>query len=93
MCVADCAGSGAVATLGCCPRELGRSECRQSGKDELAEGVYAAIHKDGGGAIGNAGIVDLGDADLARECPQESSAIAREIADRTQEVFCLGHAG
>ena len=28
---------------------------------ELAEGVYAVIHIDGGTAIGNAGIVDLGD--------------------------------
>lgn len=31
---------------------------------QLAEGVYAAIHRDGGGAIGNAGIVDLGDRTL-----------------------------
>ncbi|MBE0432356.1 MBL fold metallo-hydrolase [candidate division WOR-3 bacterium] len=28
--------------------------------EQLADGVYAAIHKDGGGAISNAGIVDLG---------------------------------
>ena len=31
---------------------------------QLAEGVYAAIHMEGGGAIGNAGIVDLGDRTL-----------------------------
>jgi cyclase len=31
---------------------------------ELADGVYAAIHIDGGAAIGNAGIVDLGDRTL-----------------------------
>jgi len=31
---------------------------------QLAEGVYAAIHMDGGAAIGNAGIVDLGDRTL-----------------------------
>lgn len=30
----------------------------------LAEGVYAAIHKAGGGAVANAGIVDLGDSTL-----------------------------
>ncbi len=30
----------------------------------LADGVYAAIHIDGGGAFGNAGIVDLGDRTL-----------------------------
>ena len=31
---------------------------------ELATGVYAAIHRPGGGAICNAGIVDLGDRTL-----------------------------
>jgi cyclase len=31
---------------------------------QLADGVYAAIHVDGGTAIGNAGIVDLGDRTL-----------------------------
>jgi len=31
---------------------------------ELCEGVYAALHKDGGGAICNSGIVDLGDRTL-----------------------------
>jgi cyclase len=29
--------------------------------EELASGVYACIHKSGGGAYSNAGIVDLGD--------------------------------
>lgn len=32
--------------------------------EELARGVFAAIHKDGGGAICNAGVVDLGDRTL-----------------------------
>jgi glyoxylase-like metal-dependent hydrolase (beta-lactamase superfamily II) len=32
--------------------------------EKLADGVYAAIHKDGGGAICNAGIVGLGDRTL-----------------------------
>lgn len=32
--------------------------------EELTHGVFAAIHKDGGGAICNAGIVDLGDRTL-----------------------------
>jgi cyclase len=31
---------------------------------QLADGVYAAIHIDGGAAIGNAGIIDLGDRTL-----------------------------
>ncbi|MGD9001902.1 MAG: MBL fold metallo-hydrolase, partial [Anaerolineae bacterium] len=36
-------------------------ESRHFRLQELADGVYAAIHIDGGAAIGNAGIVDLGD--------------------------------
>ena len=32
--------------------------------EQLADGVYAAIHSEGGEAIGNAGIVDLGDRTL-----------------------------
>jgi tetratricopeptide (TPR) repeat protein len=34
-----------------------------------------------------------GDIDLARQCLLESLTIARQIADRTQEIFCLGHLG
>jgi hypothetical protein len=34
-----------------------------------------------------------GQADLARPCLLESLAIARQIADRAQEIFCLGHLG
>jgi len=35
----------------------------------------------------------LGDTDLAQECLLGSLSIARQIADRTQEIFCLGHLG
>jgi DNA-binding SARP family transcriptional activator len=35
----------------------------------------------------------LGDADQARLWLEESLSIARQIADRTQEIFCLGHLG
>jgi DNA-binding SARP family transcriptional activator len=34
-----------------------------------------------------------GDLELARQCLLESLSIARQIADRTQEIFCLGHLG
>jgi DNA-binding SARP family transcriptional activator/tetratricopeptide (TPR) repeat protein len=34
-----------------------------------------------------------GDVDLAQRCLLESLTIARQIADRTQEIFCLGHLG
>jgi cyclase len=39
-------------------------ESRHFRLQQLADGVYAAIHIDGGAAIGNAGIVDLGDRTL-----------------------------
>lgn len=32
--------------------------------DQLGDGVYAAIHRDGGAAISNAGLIDLGDSSL-----------------------------
>jgi len=35
----------------------------------------------------------MGDFDFARRCLAESLAIARQIADRTQEILCLGHLG
>jgi tetratricopeptide (TPR) repeat protein len=35
----------------------------------------------------------MGDTDQARAWLVESLAIARQIADRTQEIFCLGHLG
>ena len=34
-----------------------------------------------------------GDADLARRCLEESLSIAKETADRTQEILCLLHLG
>jgi tetratricopeptide (TPR) repeat protein len=35
----------------------------------------------------------LGDTDLARRCLVESLEIARQVADRTQEILCLLHLG
>jgi tetratricopeptide (TPR) repeat protein len=40
-----------------------------------------------------AATVERGDPGLARESLLESLSIARQIADRTQEIFCLGHLG
>jgi tetratricopeptide (TPR) repeat protein len=34
-----------------------------------------------------------GEWDLAQDCLLESLATARQIADRTQQIFCLGHLG
>jgi hypothetical protein len=44
------------------------------------------------GDVGAAAIL-LGRCDFARQCLQESMVIARQVADRTQEIFCLGHLG
>ena len=47
---------------------------------ELAGGVYAAIHISGGAAIGNAGIVDLGDRTLIYDtfiAPQPAGDLRR----------------
>jgi hypothetical protein len=35
----------------------------------------------------------MGNADLARRCLLESLTIARQVADRTQEIYCLAHQG
>ena len=35
----------------------------------------------------------LGDRELARRCLEESLVIARQVSDRTQEIFCQGHLG
>lgn len=64
---------------------------------QLAEGVYAAIHVDGGVAIGNAGIVDLGGRTLVFDCmftPQagEDLRIAAEaLTGRPVDVVIDSH--
>jgi DNA-binding SARP family transcriptional activator len=35
----------------------------------------------------------LGEGELARCCLEESLAVARQVSDRTQEIYCLGHLG
>jgi len=47
------------------------------------------------GEMGDMGAaaVALGQADQAREWLFESLAISRQVADRTQEILCLGHLG
>ncbi len=46
-------------------------------------------------ALGDMGAaaIALGEWELARSCLEESLEIARNISDRTQEIFCLGHLG
>lgn len=42
--------------------------------ERLADGVYACIHKPGGGAYSNAGIVDLGDRTIVVDALQTLAA-------------------
>ena len=64
---------------------------------QLAEGVYAAIHRSGGGAIGNAGIVDLGDRTLVYDtfiAPQPAEdlrAAAEALTGRPVDTVINSH--
>jgi len=65
--------------------------------EQLAEGVYAAIHIEGGGAIGNAGIVDLGDRTLVYDAflaPQPAAdlrAAAEALTGRPVDAVIDSH--
>ena len=64
---------------------------------QLVEGVYAAIHREGGGAIGNAGIVDLGDRTLVYDtfiAPQPAEdlrAAAEALTGRPVDTVINSH--
>ena len=64
---------------------------------QLVEGVYAAIHREGGAAIGNAGIVDLGDRTLVYDTfiaprPAEDLRTAAEaLTDRPVDTVINSH--
>jgi cyclase len=65
--------------------------------EQLADGVYAAIHIDGGAAIGNAGIVDLGDRTLVYDSfltPQAAAdlpAAAKALTGRPIDAVINSH--
>jgi cyclase len=64
---------------------------------QLAEGVYAAIHIEGGAAIGNAGIVDLGDQTLvfdtfiAPQAAEDLRTAAETLTDRPVDFVIDSH--
>jgi cyclase len=64
---------------------------------QLADGVYAAIHVDGGAAIGNAGIVDLGDRTLvydtfiAPKPAEDLRAAAEALTSRPVDAVIDSH--
>jgi glyoxylase-like metal-dependent hydrolase (beta-lactamase superfamily II) len=65
--------------------------------EQLEAGIYAAIHVDGGAAIGNAGIVDLGDRTLVYDTfftPQAGEdlrAAAEALTGRPVDVVINSH--
>jgi cyclase len=64
---------------------------------QLADGVYAAIHIDGGAAIGNAGIVDLGDRTLifdtffAPQAAEDLRTVAEALTARSIDAVINSH--
>jgi glyoxylase-like metal-dependent hydrolase (beta-lactamase superfamily II) len=65
--------------------------------EPLADGVWACVHRAGGWAVGNAGIVDLGDATLVfdagltPEAGEELAAAAHELTGRAPTLLLLSH--
>lgn len=65
--------------------------------EKLADGVYAAIHKTGGYAICNAGIVDLGDETLVFDCfispraARDLKKIAEELTGNSVRYLVNSH--
>lgn len=64
---------------------------------KLAEGIYAAIAKDGGGAIANAGFVDLGDQTIVfdtfntQQAAQDLKVMAESITGKTVSYVINSH--
>jgi cyclase len=65
--------------------------------EQVADGVYAVIHIDGGAAIGNAGIVDLGDRTLiydtlfTPQAAQDLRPVAEALFDRPIDLVINSH--
>jgi glyoxylase-like metal-dependent hydrolase (beta-lactamase superfamily II) len=65
--------------------------------ERAADGVYAAIHIDGGAAIGNAGIVDLGDRTpvydtmFTPQAAEDLRAVAEALTGRAIDAIINSH--
>ena len=72
-------------------------ESRHFDLEDLGGGVWAALHRHGGDATGNAGIVDLGDATLVFDAfltpraGRDLAAAARELTGRAAEFLIYSH--
>ena len=60
--------------------------------EQVGKGIYAAIAKEGGGAVGNAGLVDLGDKVIVFDTfnTQQASEDLRLLAEKLQNVLLHG---
>ncbi len=73
------------------------SESRHFVFEQLADGVFAAIERDGGWAISNAGIVDLGgltvvyDTSLTPRAAQDLRRFAEEVTGRAPDIVVNSH--
>jgi glyoxylase-like metal-dependent hydrolase (beta-lactamase superfamily II) len=61
-------------------------ESKHFSLERLAEGVHAAIHKPGGGAFANAGIIDLGDSTLLVDA-FDTQAAASDLRRAAETLF------
>lgn len=72
-------------------------ESRHLVLERVAEGVWAALHRDGGWAVANAGIVDLGDrtlvldAGLTTDAARDLDRAARSLTGRAPDTVALTH--
>jgi cyclase len=72
-------------------------ESRHFSLEPLTEGVWAALHRHGGWAVGNAGVIDLGDATLlfdaflSADAARDLAAVARALTGRSPSSLVLSH--
>ena len=67
------------------PFSHGQTNIRHLEIQKITDGVYAAIHRNGGHGICNAGIIDLGDATVIFDC-MLTPAAALELKDAAKEL-------
>ncbi|MFN9596070.1 MAG: MBL fold metallo-hydrolase [Bacteroidota bacterium] len=67
------------------PFSHGQTNMRHLEIQKITDGVYAAIHRNGGHGICNAGIIDLGDATVIFDC-MLTPAAAMELKDAAKEL-------
>lgn len=67
------------------PFSYGQTDYRHLDIQKITDGVYAAVHRNGGHGICNAGIIDLGDATVVFDC-MLTPAAALELQQAAKEL-------